>query len=110
MRAGGAAPAGGDRSRGGAVEFTIVCFDIADDRRRRRVVRVLEAFAWRAQESVFEAWLDARARRRLLSLLAACIDASEDRIALYALAPTDHADVVSLGRGLPVDDFRHALS
>lgn len=110
MRAGGAASTGGDRSRGGAVEFTVICFDIADDRRRRRVVRAIEAFAWRAQESVFEAWLDARARRRLLALLAARIDAGADRIALYALAPSDHADVVSLGRGLPVNDFRHALS
>ncbi|WP_374690964.1 CRISPR-associated endonuclease Cas2 [Accumulibacter sp.] len=89
--------------------FTVVCFDIADARRRRRVVRVLEAFASRAQESVFEGWLDRGERRALRARLAAAIDASSDRVALYVLAPVDRGDVRSLGRGLPVDDFRHAL-
>ena len=90
-------------------EFTVVCFDIAHPRRRRRVLRVLEAFAWRSQESVFEGWLDWRERRLLRARLAAVIDAGEDRVALYVLAPTDRDDTVSLGRGLPVEEFRHAL-
>jgi CRISPR-associated protein Cas2 len=89
--------------------FTVVCFDIADARRRRRVVRELEAFACRAQESVFEGWLDWRERRLLRQRLTAAIDATEDRVAFYVLAPVDRGDVRSLGRGLPVDDFRHAL-
>lgn len=93
----------------GAGEFTVVCFDIADARRRRRVVRVLEAFASRAQESVFEGWLDGRARARLKARLAAVIDAGKDRVAFYVLAPSDRDDLISLGRGLPVEDFRHAL-
>lgn len=90
-------------------DFTVVCFDIADARRRRRVVRVLEAFASRAQESVFEGWLDRGERRTLHARLAAVIDATDDRVALYVLAPTDYRDTLSLGRGLPIDDFRHAL-
>ena len=89
--------------------FTVICFDIADARRRRRVVRVLEAFASRAQESVFEGWLDRHERRALYARLAAVIDATVDRVACYLLAPTDYRDAVSLGRGLPIDDFRHAL-
>ncbi|HRQ96943.1 MAG TPA: hypothetical protein PK440_18400, partial [Candidatus Accumulibacter phosphatis] len=48
-------------------DFTVVCFDIADARRRRRVVRVLEAFASRAPESVCEGWVD-RSERRALQL------------------------------------------
>jgi len=90
-------------------EFTVVCFDIAHPRRRRRVVRVLEAFAWRAQESVFEGWLDWRERRLLRVRLATVIDAGEDRVAFYVLAPADRDDAVSLGRGLPAEEFRHAL-
>ena len=93
----------------GAGEFTVICFDISDDRRRRRVVRVLESFAYRAQESVFEGCLDGRERRRLQAALAKCINVEADRIAIYALAPTDRADMVSLGRGLPAEDFRYVL-
>lgn len=90
-------------------EFTVVCFDIADRRRRRRAVRVLEAYGERAQESVFEAWLDAAERRKLLQQLAAVIDGSADRVAVYALPAADRADMVSLGRGLPAEDFSHAV-
>ncbi|MBO3705895.1 MAG: CRISPR-associated endonuclease Cas2 [Candidatus Accumulibacter sp.] len=93
----------------GASAFTVVCFDIADSRRRRRFVRELEAFACRAQESVFEGWLDGRERRLLRQRLAAAIDAAEDRVAFYVLAPVDRDDALSLGRGLPLEDFGHAL-
>ena len=93
----------------GAGEFTVICFDISDDRRRRRVVRVLESFAYRSQESVFEGCLDGRERRRLRAALAKCINAGADRVAIYALTPIDRADMLSLGRGLPANDFGHAL-
>ena len=36
----------------------IAAYDIADDRRRRRVSRVLSGFGLRVQRSVFEVWLD----------------------------------------------------
>lgn len=90
-------------------EFTVVCFDVAGDRRRRRIVRVLESRGYRAQESVFECWLDAGQRRKLATELEREIDASEDRIVIYVLTPTDYADIASLGRGLPIEDFYHAI-
>ncbi|HNH35879.1 MAG TPA: CRISPR-associated endonuclease Cas2 [Rhodocyclaceae bacterium] len=93
----------------GDCEFTVVCFDIADDRRRRRAVRVLEAYGHRAQESVFEAWLDRRQRRQMEALLAQAVKRSEDRVAIYVLPPADRADIMSVGRGLPAEDFRHAV-
>jgi CRISPR-associated protein Cas2 len=34
--------------------FFLVCFDIADDRMRYRVVKVLKGFGTRVQKSVFE--------------------------------------------------------
>lgn len=53
----------------------LVAYDIASDRRRRRVARVLESFGRRIQESLFEARLDAdevaEVRSRLGELLAA---------------------------------------
>jgi len=34
--------------------FYVVCFDIVDDRIRYRVVKVLKAYGYRVQKSVFE--------------------------------------------------------
>jgi CRISPR-associated protein Cas2 len=90
-------------------DFTLVCFDIADDRRRRRVVRVIEAFGVRAQESVFEAWLDRAQRLELRRRLLATIDRTDDRVAIYVLPPIDHRDIVSLGRGVPAEQFIYAV-
>ena len=90
-------------------EFTVVCFDIANDRRRRRAVRVLEAWGQRAQESVFECWLNPSDLRKMSDALGCAIDLNEDRVAIYVLPRTDHADIVSLGRGLPAEDFSHAI-
>jgi CRISPR/Cas system-associated endoribonuclease Cas2 len=73
------------------------------------LIEPCRSFAWRAQESVFEGWLDARQRQSLLARLAVLIDAGADRVALYVLAPVERDELVSLGRGLPPEDFRHAL-
>ena len=35
------------------VQHYIICYDIAEDRIRRKVVKYLEGFAWRIQYSVF---------------------------------------------------------
>jgi CRISPR-associated protein Cas2 len=52
----------------------LVAYDIASDRRRRRVARVLESFGRRIQESLFEARLEpeeaSELRARLGELLA----------------------------------------
>jgi CRISPR-associated endonuclease Cas2 len=93
----------------GGCEFTVICFDIADDCRRRQVVRVLEAWGVRAQESVFEAWLDDRQRRTMMTRLASEIAAGDDRVVAYVLSEADHADIVSLGQGLPAEDFAGAI-
>jgi CRISPR-associated protein Cas2 len=93
----------------GSCEFVVICFDIADDRRRRRVVRELECWGVPAQESVFEAWLDRGQQARMMRALAAVINAGEDRVAAYVLTEIDRADIVSLGPGLPAEDFVHAV-
>ncbi|MFO0649312.1 MAG: CRISPR-associated endonuclease Cas2 [Polyangiales bacterium] len=65
----------------------VICFDIADDRRRYKAVRVLEGSrAVRVQESVFEApSLEPAAFLRLRSRLERELDAAEDSVRYYAL-------------------------
>lgn len=49
----------------------VVAYDIADDRERSRVDRVLTGFGFRAQKSVFECRMSRRTRERLRAALAA---------------------------------------
>lgn len=64
----------------------IVVYDIADDRRRRMLVKVLAHGLARVQESVFEGWLTAVRMREILAEAAALTDPSEDRLRAYPLA------------------------
>lgn len=90
-------------------EFTVIAFDVADDKRRRRLVNVLESFGVRAQESVFEAWLTERERNKLLYQANKQINADSDRLVIYVLPPNDFADIVSLGLGKVAEDFKYLI-
>jgi len=46
-----------------------ICYDVSDDRERRRVDRVLSGYGFRVQRSVFECRLTAADRRRLQTQL-----------------------------------------
>lgn len=87
--------------------FTVVAFDVSDNRRRRKLVRVLESYGVRAQESVFEAWLDSREQSKMFAEASRQLDQQLDRIALYVLPPTDFSDVVCLGLGSVAQDINH---
>lgn len=90
-------------------QFTVIAFDVADDKRRRRLVSVLESFGVRTQESVFEAWLTEFERNKLLREAHQQIKPEMDRIAVYVLPPTDFADIVSLGLGQVAQDITHII-
>jgi len=64
----------------------VIAYDIADDRRRRRLAGVLGKCAARVQESVFEAWLNGAELRALLAEVAAVIEPSADAVRAYPLA------------------------
>ncbi len=90
-------------------QFTVIAFDVADDKRRRHLVRVIESYGVRAQESVFEAWLSERERNKLICEAKKQIKAEIDRLALYVLSPTDFSDVVSIGVGKVSEDISHII-
>lgn len=65
--------------------FWLVCYDIADARRLRRIAREMQSVGERVQKSVFECELDARARRELEARVAALLDARCDSVRFYRL-------------------------
>ncbi|MDP2834259.1 MAG: CRISPR-associated endonuclease Cas2 [Pseudomonadota bacterium] len=84
--------------------LAIICYDIADDRRRFQVARELEGWGWRVQESVFECLLDAAGLARLQDVLANLIDPVCDRLRYYSLCPRDRSDVECFGSGAASDE------
>lgn len=63
----------------------VLCYDVADDRRRRQVARVLEDVGVRIQDSVFEADLDHDLLDRLRERVRRCLAPAEDSFTIYPL-------------------------
>lgn len=80
---------------------TVISYDISDDKRRRKVVKVLEGVGYRVQYSVFEAELTTRQytalKRRLKPLVA---PKTTDSIRYYRLTADCAALVEVVGTDL----------
>ncbi len=75
----------------------VICYDIADDRRRRRVAECLEGYGERVQDSVFEAMLDRRLLDKLMELVKPNLDDGEDRLVIYSLCRACDGRRIDLG-------------
>ena len=88
--------------------FYVICYDIADDRRRTKVMKAMEDYGARVQYSFFECDLDEKALRRLKARLKGEIDARADSVRFYALCEADVRRIGVMGRGgvVRVEAFR----
>jgi len=84
--------------------FYMVCFDICDHRRLRRVSNLLENFGRRVQLSVFECWLHEDELVELKNRLTRLADRREDHIRYYSLCPKDVPGVCIDGAGAVTTD------
>ena len=82
--------------------FVLVIYDIIDNKRRRYLVKVLEAFGIRVQKSAFECVLDRKRYDRLLKKAPRCIDVAEDSLRIYLL--NGKMSVLIWGNDRPHDD------
>ena len=78
--------------------FWVVSYDIPNDKRRRKVSKVLEGYGRRAQFSVFECELDDIKLGQLELRLRREIDEKEDDIRFYPLNRADLKRVRLLGK------------
>lgn len=65
----------------------LLCYDVCDPRRLRRVFKLARAYRVAGQKSAFECWLTPDERRTLLIELERIIDHRVDRIHCFALDP-----------------------
>ena len=66
----------------------LVCYDICDDKRLRKVAEICSDFGVRLQYSVFECDLDDSEKIVLNGKLEEVIDAGEDQVLYVSLGPT----------------------
>lgn len=80
----------------------LVCYDIADDKRLRRVFRVCSNFGDHLQYSVFECDLNPAEKVELETALNEVINNSEDQVIFVGLGPAEgRGDRVITALGLP---------
>jgi CRISPR-associated protein Cas2 len=84
----------------------MVAYDVADDRRRRRLERGLQALGVRVQYSVFECWLTLADARSHLGRLAAGLDGATDSLRAYPLCAWCAPAVTWIGQGEHSEDIR----
>ena len=75
----------------------VICYDIADDRRRDRVSNTLLDFGPKVQESVHWATLDEELAERMVERLKGLIDEAADRVHVFALCAACASKMVTMG-------------
>ena len=79
----------------------LVCYDICDDKRLRRVAEVCGDFGVRLQYSVFECDLNAGEKVQMESKLTEIIDQTQDQVLFVNLGPAQgrgDSEIAALGR------------
>ncbi len=79
--------------------FYIICFDITDNKRRRRSVKLLLNHGMRVQKSVFECLLDDKRYITLKEKLDEIADHTEDSIRYYQLCQNCIGSIQITGLG-----------
>lgn len=80
----------------------LICYDIADDKRLRRVFKIMRAYGDHLQFSVFECQLTPIDLARLRAVLSSEIHHTEDQVLFVDLGPTEgRGDRVITALGKP---------
>ena len=77
--------------------FYVICYDIVNDKRRRRVVKYLESYGVRIQYSVFESELNKIQLNKLTKGLSKEINKKEDSIRIYSLCAECRKQIMGIG-------------
>ena len=89
--------------------FVVVSYDIADDRRRLKVMKALEGFGERVQYSVFECRLKRQDLQRLKKRLKGLIRVEEDDVRFYLLCEQCVERVVPLGKAQVTPEVHYRI-
>jgi CRISPR-associated endonuclease Cas2 len=88
--------------------LAVFCYDISRDKWRLRASKLLDDYAVRVQESVFEGWMTEARARSLAERIGLFIDET-DSLRLYMLGASAPRDVVVYGATPPVESHEFFL-
>lgn len=91
------------------IESYIVCYDISDPKRLRKVARACEDYGYRKQLSVFLCRLTATDRVKLRNRLSELIKHDEDQVMLMKVPEESLQKLEVLGRGMEAADARDVV-
>jgi len=80
-------------------QLYLICFDIHNERRLRKISNELENFGERVQYSVFECYLSPQNLEKLQQRMEKLMDNNEDHIRYYHICNKDKNKIIVDGRG-----------
>lgn len=80
----------------------VAAYDVRDEKRLRRALQIVKAYATGGQKSVFECFLTEGERRKLLADMKAALDLDVDSLLLVELDP--RMEVLTYGIAVPPRD------
>jgi CRISPR-associated protein Cas2 len=86
--------------------FVVVAYDIAQDKRRLRVMKMMKGYGEHVQESVFECDLKPDVYRKMTRRLYRLMNPGEDNVRIYHLCNADLKRIEQLGVGREVQVAR----
>ena len=84
--------------------FFLVSYDIANDRRRTKIAKVMKGYGERVQYSVFECQLAQKHEAKMVKELEKVMDQEADSIRIYRLCRECVPKVMALGQAKPPAD------
>lgn len=86
-------------------QTVLIIYDIANDKRRRKVVKALESYGNRVQESAFECVLSKSRRIDLENKIMKIISENEDNIRFYQLNQYNSITVLGIDTSIKEELF-----
>jgi len=87
----------------------IISFDISDDRKRARAVKILKTYAYRVQKSVFEGFFTHEALDEAKSKMKDVIDNVKDSVRYYPLCSNCEEKLEIQGNGKKVEETGYII-
>ncbi|MCK4257659.1 MAG: CRISPR-associated endonuclease Cas2 [Halanaerobiales bacterium] len=75
----------------------VICYDITDDKRRRRIYELLKDHGQRMQYSIFECMIDEKTFVMLKFKLRRLMDCAADSIIIYSICANCEEKIISMG-------------
>ena len=82
-----------------SLTFYVIAYDIADDRRRAKIAKLMESLGFRVQGSVFEGYLTDADVKRMVKKADKIMEAEEDSIRVYMICEACLKKMILIGNG-----------